>query len=54
LWSYHSVFILVTGGLAAITAITESPLTRLAERITVGIYLQWTFFLALKMYLSSK
>ncbi len=49
-----AVLILVTGGYAAITVITESPLMGLAERITVGVYLQWTFFLSLKMYSSSK
>ncbi len=49
-----AILILVTGGYAAVTVITESPLIGLAERITVGIYLQWTFFLALKMYSTNK
>lgn len=54
-YSLLSAFlIIVTGGYAAVTVITESPLIGLAERITVGVYLQWTFFLALKMYSSIK
>ena len=50
-FSYISaIVILVTGGLAAASAIVESPLMGLAERLTVIAYFQWTFFLALKMY----
>lgn len=50
-YSYISaILILVMGGLAAVSAVTESPLMGLAERLTVIAYFQWTFFFALKMY----
>lgn len=50
-YSYISaILILVAGGIAAASAVVESPLMGLAERLTVIAYFQWTFFLALKMY----
>lgn len=49
-----ALLILLTGAFAAVTVFYESTLIGLAERVTVGVYLQWTFFLALKMYTISK
>ena len=54
-YSYISaIIILLSGILAAVAAIKESPIMGLAERVTIGASLQWTFFLALKMYKTSK
>lgn len=53
-YSYYSAIIIVVAGcLSAVSVATESPLMGLAERLSVIAYLQWTFFLALKMYKSS-
>jgi len=41
---------LLTGGLAAVAALTESPYLGLAERLTTATCFQWTFILTLKMY----
>jgi len=46
--------ILVTGGFAATTAIIESPIMGFAEKLTIAANLQWTFFMPLKMYATSK
>ena len=48
------IIIIVTGAVAAASAIIESPLMGLAERITITAHLQWTFVIALKMYITSK
>ena len=53
-YSYISaILILVTGGLAAASAVVESPFMGLAERLTIIAYFQWTFFLAFKLYRNS-
>lgn len=49
-----AIIMIITGVIAATTAITESPLMGLAERITIAVHLQWTFFIALKMYRNSR
>lgn len=48
------IFILVTGGLAAASAIIESPIMGLAERLTIAAHFQWTTLVALKMYVTSR
>jgi len=54
-YSIITVFIiLVTGGYAAYSAFTESPIMGLAERITIAANFQWTIVIALKMYITSK
>ena len=45
-----AIIIIITGVFAATMAVTESPLMGLVERLTIGANLQWTFFIALKMY----
>jgi len=53
-YSYISAIpILVTGGLAAASAVVESPFMGLAECLTIIAYFQWTFFLAFKLYRNS-
>jgi len=45
-----AILILVTGVFAAAMAIIESPIMGIAERLTIGANLQWTFIMALKIY----
>lgn len=53
-YSYISaILILVTGSLAAASAVVESTFMGLAERLTIIAYFQWTFFLAFKLYRNS-
>ena len=47
------IIILVTGGFAVFSALTESPIMGLAERVTIAANFQWTIVVALKMYLTS-
>lgn len=53
-YSYISaILIMVTGGLAAASAVVESPFMGIAECLTIFAYFQWTFFLAFKLYRNS-
>ncbi len=53
LYSFISVAVVfISGGLAAITVATQSPVAGLVERITIGGFLQWLFIIALMMYSS--
>jgi hypothetical protein len=48
-WVYSmlsGVLVLVSGGFAAVTAIQGSSLMGLAERITIGLFLQWIVVLS--------
>jgi len=45
-----AIVILVTGGLAAAAALTPSPYMGLAERVTIGMNMQWMFIFAWTMY----
>ena len=49
-----AILIIVTGVFAAAMAVIESPIMGVAERLTIGANLQWTFFIALKMYTTDK
>lgn len=54
-YSYISaIIILISGIFAVVATILESPIIGLAERVTIGASLQWTFFLAYKLYVTSK
>jgi hypothetical membrane protein len=49
-YSFISVaLVFVSGGLAAASAAGVSPILGLAERITIGCYLQWLFVIALRL-----
>lgn len=51
MYSFISVLVVfLAGGLAATTVPTASPFGGLAERLTIGGFLQWIFFVALKLY----
>ena len=44
------IIIFISGGLAAYTGATLSPILGLMERITIGGFLQWLFVIALKLF----
>ncbi len=51
-WIYSlisAVAVLGTGAYAALSAVQESPLLGLAERLTIGCFLQWVFVFALRL-----
>ncbi len=53
LYSFFSVSaVFLTGGLAAFSVATQSPVAGLVERITIGGFIQWVFVIALMMYSS--
>ena len=53
LYSFFSVSVVfLTGGLAAFSVATQSPVAGLVERITIGGFIQWVFVIALLMYSS--
>jgi hypothetical protein len=45
-----SIAVFLSGGAAAYTGATLSPILGLMERITIGGFLQWLFVIALKLY----
>jgi len=50
-WMYSmisAIVVLVSGGFAAATAARGAPLMGLAERITIGLFLQWILVYALR------
>lgn len=50
-YSFLSVLaVFVSGGFAAASIATSSPLGRLIERITIGGFMQWLFVVGLKLY----
>jgi len=56
-WRGYSIYsfisgivVFISGGLAAYTGATLSPILGLMERITIGGYLQWLFVVALKLF----
>jgi hypothetical protein len=52
-WIYcavSAVLTVVSGGLAAAAAATTHPLMGLAERVTIGIFLQWVFVYAVMLW----
>jgi hypothetical protein len=56
-WRGYSIYsfmsatvVFISGGLAAYTGATLSPILGLMERITIGGFLQWLFVVALKLY----
>jgi len=53
LYSFISVAaVFLSGGFAAFSVATQSPIGGLVERITIGGFLQWLFIIALMMYSS--
>lgn len=44
--------VFLSGGLAAFSVATQSPVAGLVERITIGGFLQWMFLIALMMHCS--
>lgn len=51
LYSFVSLgIVLVFGGLAAYTGANRSPILGIMERITIGGFLQWLFFVGLQLY----
>lgn len=53
LYSFMSVAaVFLSGGFAAFSVATQSPIGGLVERITIGGFLQWLFIIALMMYFS--
>jgi hypothetical protein len=53
LYSFISVTaVFLSGGFAAFSVATQSPIGGLLERITIGGFLQWLFIIALMMYSS--
>lgn len=44
------IIVFISGGLAAYTGATLSPILGLMERITIGGFLQWLFVTALKLF----
>ncbi|MHB1355887.1 MAG: DUF998 domain-containing protein [Anaerolineae bacterium] len=50
-YSFISVgIVFLSGGLAAASAASASPLLGLVERITIGAYLQWLFVIAFRLF----
>ncbi len=45
-----AIVVFVSGGAAAYTGATLSPIVGLMERITIGGFLQWLFVIATKLY----
>ncbi len=45
-----AIIVFISGGVAAYTGATLSPILGLMERITIGGFLQWLFVIALKLY----
>jgi hypothetical protein len=45
-----AIVVFISGGVAAYTGATLSPISGLMERITIGGFLQWLFVMALKLY----
>jgi hypothetical protein len=55
LYSLISVFVVfLSGGLAAATVASRSPIAGLVERITIGGFLQWLFVLGWTMFRSER
>jgi hypothetical membrane protein len=55
MYSFFSVAaVFLSGGLAAYSVATQSPVAGLLERITIGGFLQWLLVIALKLYFSEK
>ena len=53
LYSFISVAVVfLSGGFAAFSVATQSPIGGLVERITIGGFVQWLFIIALTMYSS--
>jgi Protein of unknown function (DUF998) len=51
LYSFVSaIVVFISGGVAAYTGATLSPIVGLMERITIGGFLQWLFVMAWKLY----
>lgn len=51
LYSFVSLgIVLVFGGLAAYTGANRSPILGIMERIIIGGFLQWLFFVGFKLY----
>jgi hypothetical membrane protein len=46
-----AIVVFISGGAAAYTGATLSPILGLMERITIGGFLQWLFVIAAKLYL---
>jgi len=45
-----AIVVFISGGVAAYTGATLSPILGLVERITIGGFLQWLFVIAVKLY----
>ncbi len=51
IYSFTSaIIVFISGGLAAYTGATSSPILGIMERITIGGYLQWLFVVAVKLF----